>query len=96
MSRPTLAHLSAGVLTVMVAAAVLLAVSGSRGVFEIAVLVGFAVALGTLTTALLVTGAERRHRVEGLRARRTSSVRASAEQAGSAARAPHPEYAARR
>lgn len=75
MSRPTLAHLSTGVLTVVVAAAVLLAVSGSRGVFEIAVLVGFAVALGTLTTALLVTGADRRRRVASVGARSAAPAR---------------------
>ncbi|GAA1150257.1 uncharacterized membrane protein YebE (DUF533 family) [Kitasatospora gansuensis] len=61
MSRPTIAQLLTGTLTVVAAAAVLLAVSGSRGVFEIAVLVAFAVALGTLATALLVTvSAQRR------------------------------------
>ncbi|WP_457032785.1 hypothetical protein [Kitasatospora sp. P5_F3] len=60
MSRPTIAQLTTGTLTVVAAAAVLLAVSGSRGVFEIAVLVAFAVALGTLATALLVTVAAQR------------------------------------
>lgn len=81
MSRPTIAQLSTGSLTVVVAAAVLLAVSGSRGVFEIAVLVAFAVALGTLATALLVTVAAQRR---------------AAEQRSRPGRAAAPEYAAHR
>ncbi|MFD9129910.1 hypothetical protein [Kitasatospora sp. NPDC059571] len=60
MLRPTLAQLSTGTLTVVVAAVALLAVSGSTGVAEVLVLVAFAVALGTLTTALLVTVAAQR------------------------------------
>ncbi|MER5867718.1 hypothetical protein [Kitasatospora sp. NPDC002040] len=82
MSRPTIAQLSTGTLTVVAAAAVLLAVSGSRGVFQIAVLVAFAVALGTLATALLVSVAAQR--------------RAAAPQRQQAARTAAPEYAAQR
>ncbi|GAA2143961.1 hypothetical protein GCM10009760_30920 [Kitasatospora kazusensis] len=60
MPRPTIAQLCTGTLTVVVATVALLAVSGATGVFEIMVLVAFAVALGTLATALLMTVA--RHR----------------------------------
>ncbi|BFV59088.1 hypothetical protein KCMC57_up41920 [Kitasatospora sp. CMC57] len=67
MSRPTIAQLVTGILTVVVAAAVLLAVSASRGVFEIAVLVAFSVALGTLATALLMTVAAQRRTSAGHR-----------------------------
>ncbi|MFJ9522186.1 hypothetical protein ACIRPK_28530 [Kitasatospora sp. NPDC101801] len=82
MSRPTIAQLTTGTLTMVAAAAVLLAVSGSRGVFEIAVLVAFAVALGTLSTALLVTVAAQR--------------RAAAPHQPQARPANTPEYAAHR
>ena len=61
MPRPTLPQLCTGTFTVVVSAVALLAVSGSTGVFEVVVLVAFAVALGTLATALLTTlSAQRR------------------------------------
>ncbi|MFD7732746.1 hypothetical protein ACFV6F_20445 [Kitasatospora phosalacinea] len=49
-----------GTLVAVVAAVALLAVSGESGVWRIAVLVGFAVALGTLSAVLLSPGAARR------------------------------------
>ncbi|MER5636344.1 hypothetical protein ABT095_05260 [Kitasatospora sp. NPDC002227] len=52
MPRPTIAQLLTGTLTVVATTVALLAVSGATGVFEIAVLVTFAVVLGTLAVAL--------------------------------------------
>ncbi|MFB7944098.1 hypothetical protein ACFC6L_04195 [Kitasatospora phosalacinea] len=49
-----------GTLVAVVAAVALLAVSGESGVWRIAVLVGFAVALGTLSAVLLSPVAARR------------------------------------
>ncbi|MFF1902565.1 hypothetical protein [Kitasatospora sp. NPDC058218] len=61
MPRPTTAQFCLGTFTVVAAAVALLAVSGATGVLEIAVLVGFALALGTLVTLLsLSTAAQRR------------------------------------
>ncbi|WP_329487852.1 hypothetical protein OG618_14640 [Kitasatospora sp. NBC_01246] len=61
MPRPTTAQFCLGTCTVVAAAVALLAVSGATGVLEIAVLVGFALALGTLVTLLsLSTAAQRR------------------------------------
>ncbi|WP_371497285.1 hypothetical protein OG871_15045 [Kitasatospora sp. NBC_00374] len=60
MPRPTTAQLSTGILIVVATTVALLAVSGSSGVFEVAVLVAFAIALGTLTTALLMSVAAQR------------------------------------
>lgn len=78
MPRPTIAQLCTGTLTVVATTVALLAVSGATGVFEIAVLVAFAVALGTLATALLMTGAR---------------GRPSPRPGALTAAAPHPEYA---
>ncbi|AUG77472.1 hypothetical protein CFP65_2650 [Kitasatospora sp. MMS16-BH015] len=60
MPRPTIAQLLTGTLTVVAATVALLAVSHATGVFEIAVLATFAVALGTLATALQMAAARRR------------------------------------
>ncbi|MEV4614009.1 hypothetical protein AB0K43_15650 [Kitasatospora sp. NPDC049258] len=60
MPRPTTAQLCTGTLIVVATTVALLAVSGSSGVFEVAVLVLFAIALGTLTTALLMAVAAQR------------------------------------
>ncbi|MFF4343384.1 hypothetical protein ACFY00_26065 [Kitasatospora sp. NPDC001540] len=53
-------QLVVGTLVAAVAAVALLAVSGESGVWRIAVLVGFAVALGTLSAVLLSPVAARR------------------------------------
>ncbi|GLW54923.1 hypothetical protein [Kitasatospora phosalacinea] len=53
-------QLGVGTLVAVVAAVALLAVSGESGVWRIAVLVGFAVALGTLSAVLLSPAAARR------------------------------------
>ncbi|MDH6126661.1 hypothetical protein [Kitasatospora sp. GP82] len=60
MPRPTLAQLSIGTLIVVATTVALLAVSGATAVFAVAVLVAFAVTLGTLATALLMTASRRR------------------------------------
>ncbi|MBV6698413.1 hypothetical protein KV557_14935 [Kitasatospora aureofaciens] len=52
MPRPSAAQFCLGTFTVVATTVVLLAVSGAAGVLEVAVLVGFAVALGTLVTLL--------------------------------------------
>ncbi|WP_123555424.1 hypothetical protein [Kitasatospora cineracea] len=53
-------QLGVGTLIAVVAAVALLAVSGETGVWRIAVLVGFAVALGTLSAVLLSPATTRR------------------------------------
>lgn len=60
MPRPTTAQLCTGILIVVATTVALLAVSGESGVFGIAVLVTFAVVLGTLATALSISAAARR------------------------------------
>ncbi|WP_254802499.1 hypothetical protein [Kitasatospora sp. SUK 42] len=52
MPRPSAARFCLGTFTVVATTVALLAVSGASGVLEVAVLVGFAVALGTLVTVL--------------------------------------------
>ncbi|MFJ2189523.1 hypothetical protein ACIOJE_16490 [Kitasatospora sp. NPDC087861] len=52
MPRPSAAQYCLGSFTVVAATVALLAVSGASGVLEVAVLVGFALALGTLVTVL--------------------------------------------
>jgi len=52
-ARPGPAQVAVGALIATVAAVVLLAVSGETAVWRVAVLVGFAVALGTLSAVLL-------------------------------------------
>ncbi|WP_285737439.1 hypothetical protein [Kitasatospora phosalacinea] len=74
-----------GTLVAVVAAVALLAVSGESGVWRIAVLVGFAVALGTLSAVLLSPVAARR--LPPSRAVATAS-RERAQPAPSAAREP--------
>ncbi|WP_111553351.1 hypothetical protein [Kitasatospora sp. SolWspMP-SS2h] len=53
-------QLGVGTLIAVVAAVALLAVSGETGVWRIAVLIGFAVALGTLSAVLLSPASHRR------------------------------------
>ncbi|MFJ1755242.1 hypothetical protein [Kitasatospora sp. NPDC088134] len=60
-NRPGAGQLAAGALIAAGAAVALLAVSGETGVWRIAVLVAFAVALGTLSTVLLASVTARRH-----------------------------------
>ncbi|GAA4850781.1 hypothetical protein [Kitasatospora terrestris] len=60
MPRPSSAQLFTGTLIVVATTVALLAVSGSTGVYEIAVLVAFAIALGTLATALSMSAAAQR------------------------------------
>ncbi|MBO1418086.1 hypothetical protein [Streptomyces sp. FH025] len=50
MPRPSAARLCLGTFTVVATTVALLAVSGASGVLEVAVLVGLALALGTLVT----------------------------------------------
>ncbi|WP_037972859.1 hypothetical protein [Streptomyces sp. NRRL WC-3742] len=52
MPRPSASQLCLGSFTVVAATVALLAVSGASGVLEVAVLVAFALALGTLVTVL--------------------------------------------
>ncbi|MFJ5926297.1 hypothetical protein ACIQF6_27195 [Kitasatospora sp. NPDC092948] len=52
-ARPGPAQVAVGAVIATVAAVVLLAVSGETAVWRVAVLVGFAVALGTLSAVLL-------------------------------------------
>ncbi|MER7753039.1 hypothetical protein [Kitasatospora sp. NPDC097643] len=52
MPRPSAAQVCLGSFTVVAATVVLLAVSGASGVLAVAVLVGFALALGTVVTVL--------------------------------------------
>ncbi|MEV8096851.1 hypothetical protein [Kitasatospora sp. NPDC085879] len=89
MPRPTLPQICTGTFTVVASAVALLAVSGSTGVFEVAVLVAFAVALGTLATALLMTLSAQR------RADRGRELPAAAVAAASTVPGPRPEYAGR-
>ncbi|GAA2745433.1 MULTISPECIES: hypothetical protein [Kitasatospora] len=79
MPRPTTAQLCTGTLITVATTVALLAVSGSTGVFEITVLVAFAIALGTLATALLMSAAAHR--------------RPSPRSGGHAAHQSQPEYA---
>ncbi|MER7846764.1 hypothetical protein ABTZ03_22750 [Kitasatospora sp. NPDC096077] len=52
MPRPSAAQFCLGSFTVVATTVALLAVSGAAGVLEVAVLVGFALALGTVVTLL--------------------------------------------
>ncbi|MFD8593935.1 hypothetical protein ACFV1L_02915 [Kitasatospora sp. NPDC059646] len=52
-ARPGPAQVAAGALIAVAAAVALLAVSGETGVWRVAVLVAFAIALGTLSAVLL-------------------------------------------
>ncbi|MFJ3791994.1 hypothetical protein [Kitasatospora sp. NPDC090091] len=60
MPRPTTAQICLGTFTVVASTVALLAVSGATGVREVAVLVGFALALGTLVALLPLSTATRR------------------------------------
>ncbi|MEV4558969.1 hypothetical protein AB0K51_18540 [Kitasatospora sp. NPDC049285] len=56
---PSAGQLALGTLITAAAAVALLAVSGETGVWQVAVLCGFAVALGTLVTALVSSSPRR-------------------------------------
>ncbi len=88
-SRFSAAQLGVGTLIAVVAAVALLAVSGETGVWRIAVLVGFAVALGTLSAILLSPVAARR--APQAPAPRTTAT--GADQPGPATAARQPAYA---
>ncbi|MGW2251463.1 hypothetical protein ACWCXH_14825 [Kitasatospora sp. NPDC001660] len=62
MPRPTAAQLLLGTFTVVAATVALLAVSGAVGVPEVAALVGFALALGTLVALLPLPSSPRPRR----------------------------------
>ncbi|MFH9351496.1 hypothetical protein [Kitasatospora sp. NPDC017646] len=55
MPRPSAARFCLGSFTVVATTVALLAVSGASGVLEVAVLVAFALALGTVVTVLSVS-----------------------------------------
>ncbi|MFJ3220705.1 hypothetical protein ACIPLC_32880 [Kitasatospora sp. NPDC086801] len=59
MPRPSAAQYCLGSFTVVAATVALLAVSGASGVLEVAVLVGFALALGTVVTVLSLAASGR-------------------------------------
>ncbi|WP_055589970.1 hypothetical protein [Peterkaempfera griseoplana] len=82
MPRPTLAQTCWGTLAVVSATVVLLAVSGADSLLSITVLVVFSVALGTLATALSMTG----QALRGSRSAETRVVRTGGP--GRAARLP--------
>lgn len=60
MPRPSVAQACLGSFTVVAATVALLAVSGASGVLAVAVLVGFALALGTVVTVLSMSAAAAR------------------------------------
>ncbi|WP_377271159.1 hypothetical protein [Peterkaempfera sp. SMS 1(5)a] len=83
MPRPTLAQTCWGTLAVVSATVVLLAVSGADSLLSITVVVVFGIALGTLATALSMTGqALRGDRSPDSRVVRTGGL-------GESARLPH-------
>ncbi|MFD4656512.1 hypothetical protein ACFWP2_12880 [Kitasatospora sp. NPDC058444] len=81
MPRPSVAQACLGSFTVVASSVALLAVSGASGVLAVSVLVGFALALGTVVTVLSMSAA----------AARAATV---AEGAADPERAPRPTAAA--
>lgn len=65
MPRPSAAQFCLGSFTVVATTVALLAVSGASGVLEVAVLVGFALALGTVVTVLSASVSSRPSAVAG-------------------------------
>ncbi|MET8625388.1 hypothetical protein ABZW30_16840 [Kitasatospora sp. NPDC004669] len=59
MPRPSAAQFCLGSFTVVATTVALLAVSGASGVLEVAVLVAFALALGTVVTVLSLSASSR-------------------------------------
>jgi hypothetical protein len=64
MPRPSAAQFCLGSFTVVATTVALLAVSGASGVLEVAVLVAFALALGTVVTVLSLSVSARAARAE--------------------------------
>ncbi|MFG2915526.1 hypothetical protein ACGF0D_21895 [Kitasatospora sp. NPDC048298] len=77
MPRPSVAQACLGSFTVVASTVALLAVSGASGVLAVAVLVGFALALGTVVTVLSMSAAA---------ARSAAGTAAPADPAGAAGR----------
>jgi hypothetical protein len=59
MPRPSAAQFCLGTFTVVATTVALLAVSGASGVLEVAVVVGFALVLGTVVTVLSLSASSR-------------------------------------
>ena len=93
MPRPTLPQLCTGTFTVVASTVALLAVSGSTGVVEVVVLVAFAVALGTLATALLMTLSAQRRLTRG--AQPGGGTAEDSAPGATTVPGPRPEYAGR-
>ncbi|MFD5434395.1 hypothetical protein ACFWJ4_19855 [Kitasatospora sp. NPDC127067] len=91
MPRPSVAQVCLGSFTVVATTVVLLAVSGASGVLAVAVLVGFALVLGTVVTVLSMSAATARAATAG-----AATVGDATVEAGAAdpARAPRPAAAA--
>ncbi|MFE6501399.1 hypothetical protein [Kitasatospora sp. NPDC057738] len=91
MPRPSVAQVCLGSFTVVATTVVLLAVSGASGVLAVAVLVGFALVLGTVVTVLSMSAAAARAAAAG-----AATVEAATVEDGAAdpARAPRPAAAA--
>ncbi|GAA2986916.1 hypothetical protein GCM10010519_21430 [Streptomyces lactacystinicus] len=91
MPRPSVAQVCLGSFTVVATTVVLLAVSGASGVLAVAVLVGFALVLGTVVTVLSMSAATAR-----AAAARAAAAGAATVEDGAAdpARAPRPAAAA--
>ncbi|MFD0407137.1 hypothetical protein [Kitasatospora sp. NPDC127116] len=91
MPRPSVAQVCLGSFTVVATTVVLLAVSGASGVLAVAVLVGFALVLGTVVTVLSMSAATARAAAAG-----AATVEAATVEDGAAdpARAPRPAAAA--
>ncbi|MGW7581774.1 hypothetical protein ACWGKU_16355 [Kitasatospora sp. NPDC054768] len=91
MPRPSVAQVCLGSFTVVATTVVLLAASGASGVLAVAVLVGFALVLGTVVTVLSMSAAAAR-----AAAARAATVEDATVEAGGAdpARAPRPAAAA--
>ncbi|MEU1285769.1 hypothetical protein [Kitasatospora sp. NPDC005856] len=81
MPRPSVAQACLGSFTVVASTVALLAASGASGVLAVSVLVGFALALGTVVTVLSMAAAAAR-------------AATAAEGAADPARAPRPAAAA--
>ncbi|MET8545222.1 hypothetical protein ABZW03_31975 [Kitasatospora sp. NPDC004799] len=64
MPRPSLAQACLGSFTVVATTVALLAVAGASGVLAVSVLVGFALALGTVVTVLSMSAAAARAATE--------------------------------
>ncbi|MFD0273786.1 hypothetical protein ACFVHB_07700 [Kitasatospora sp. NPDC127111] len=91
MPRPTTPQICLGTFTVVASTVALLAVSGAAGVLEVAVVVGFALALGTLVTLVTLLSVPTVPAPEATPT--TAPAVASASPAATAAAAAGQEYA---